>query len=67
MSDKQPIAEALAHSTGKIPIQERSIRVGNLIVVNGHGVNHTALKQRFAEGDYRTHEQGFRPEFYLHI
>jgi SAM-dependent methyltransferase len=56
MIEKQPIAEAPAHHTRKIPIHERSVRVGDVIVVNGHGVNHTLLKQRFAEGNYHLHE-----------
>src|SRR5258708_210166 len=56
MIENQPIAEAPAHHTRKIPIHERSVRVGDVIVVNGHGVNHTLLKQRFAEGNYHLHE-----------
>src|SRR5207245_1840108 len=40
----------------KIPIQERSVLVGEVIVVNGHGVNRVALKQRFAEGGYQAQE-----------
>ncbi len=56
MIDKQPIAEAPTHPTKKIPIQERSIRVGDMIVVNGYRANRTLLKQRFAEGGYQVHE-----------
>src|SRR5258708_37323938 len=56
MIEKQPIAEAPAHHTRKIPIYERSVRVGDVIVVNGHRVNHTLLKQRFVEGNYHLHE-----------
>ncbi len=56
MIENQPIAEAPAHHTRKIPIHERSVRVGDVIVVNGHGVNHTLLKQRFVEGNYHLHE-----------
>jgi SAM-dependent methyltransferase len=56
MIDNQPVADAPAHQTKKVPIQERSVRVGEMIVVNGHGVNRTSLKQRFAEGDYQKHE-----------
>lgn len=40
----------------KIPIQERSVRVGDAIVVNGYRVNHALLKERFAEGGYQVHE-----------
>lgn len=43
-------------TTRKIPIQDRSVRVGDVIVVNAHGVNRALLKQRFAEGSYRLHE-----------
>jgi len=46
----------------KIPIQERSVLVGNMIVVNGCGVNRTLLKQRFAEGSYQVQET---PHFLL--
>ncbi|MFL5624862.1 MAG: methyltransferase domain-containing protein [Ktedonobacteraceae bacterium] len=56
MIDNQPIAEAPAHQIRQIPIHERSVRVGDVIVVNGHRVNRTLLKQRFAEGDYHLHE-----------
>jgi hypothetical protein len=40
----------------KIPIQERSVRVGDVVVVNAYRVNRTLLKQRFAEGGYQVHE-----------
>lgn len=40
----------------QVSIQERSILVGEMIVVNGHGVNLTLLKQRFVEGGYQIHE-----------
>jgi SAM-dependent methyltransferase len=46
----------------KVSIQERSVLVGDIIVVNGHGVNRAALKQRFAEGGYQAHET---PHFLL--
>lgn len=62
MYEEPPMAE-IQHSVDrtnptakKIPIHERSVRVGDVIVVNGHGVNRTLLKQRFAEGDYQFHE-----------
>jgi len=56
MIDNQPVPETLARQSRKIPIQERSVLVGDVIVVNGYGVNRNALKQRFAEGDYEAHE-----------
>ncbi len=46
----------------KIPIQERSVRVGNVIVVNGYRVNRSLLIHRFAEGGYQAHET---PHFLL--
>ena len=39
-----------------IPIHERSVLVGDVIVVNGYRVNRTSLKARFAEGGYQLHE-----------
>jgi SAM-dependent methyltransferase len=48
--------------TRKVPIQDRSVLVGDIIVVNGHGVNRVALKQRFAEGGYQAQET---PHFLL--
>ncbi len=62
MIDNQPITEAPAHPTRKIPIHERSVRVGDVIVVNAYRVNRTLLKQRFAEGGYQAHET---PHFLL--
>ena len=49
-------------SAGKVPIQERSTLVGDIIFVNGHRVNRTLLKQRFAEGGYQAQET---PHFVL--
>jgi hypothetical protein len=40
----------------KIPIHERSVLVGDIIVVNGHGVNRTSLEQRFSEGGYQSQQ-----------
>lgn len=40
----------------KIPIHERTIPAGGLLVVNGYGVNQYALKQRFSEGGYQLHQ-----------
>jgi SAM-dependent methyltransferase len=49
-------------TTRKVSIQERSVLVGDIIFVNGHGVNRTPLKQRFAEGSYQVQET---PHFLL--
>src|SRR5690348_5539633 len=45
-----------------VSIQERSVLVGNIIVVNGHGAKLALLKQRFAEGGYQVQET---PHFLL--
>jgi len=49
-------------SPRKVPIQERSVLVGDIIFVNGYHVNRTLLKQRFAEGGYEAKET---PHFLL--
>jgi 2-polyprenyl-3-methyl-5-hydroxy-6-metoxy-1,4-benzoquinol methylase len=49
-------------SPKKVPIQERSVLVGDIIFVNGHRVNRTLLKKRFAEGGYEAKET---PHFLL--
>lgn len=46
----------------KVSIQDRSVLVGDLIVVNGDKVNQALLKQRFAEGGYTLQET---PHFLL--
>ncbi len=46
----------------QVPIQERSVRIGDFIVVNGYHVNRALLKARFAEGGYQVHET---PHFLL--
>ena len=46
----------------KISIQERSVLVGEMIVVNGYGVNRDTLKTRFIEGKYISSET---PRFIL--
>jgi len=48
--------------TKKISIRERSIHVGDFVVVNGYRVNRDLLKERFAEGGYQAHET---PHFLL--
>jgi hypothetical protein len=42
--------------TRKVSIQERSVQVGNIIVVNGYRANRALLTQRFAEGGYASQE-----------
>ncbi len=49
-------------SPRKVPIQERSVLVGDIIFVNGHRVNQALLKKRFAEGGYEVKET---PHFLL--
>ncbi len=46
----------------QVPIQERSVRIGDFIVVNGYHVNRALLKARFAEGGYQVHKT---PHFLL--
>jgi hypothetical protein len=62
MTENQAIINDANPKTKKVPIQERSVLVGDMIVVNGHGVNRTLLKQRFAEGGYQAQET---PHFLL--
>jgi len=56
MIDNQPVANTPTHQSKKIPIHERSVRVGDVIVINGHGINRTSLKQRFVEEGYQVHQ-----------
>jgi hypothetical protein len=56
MTESRAIINDAHPKTKKVPIQERSVLVGELIVVNGHGVNQNLLKQRFAEGGYQVQE-----------
>ncbi len=56
MVDNQPGAKTSAHSSRKISILERSVRIDDVIVINGHGVNRTLLKHSFAQGGYTVHE-----------
>ena len=46
----------------KVSIQERSVLVGDIIVVNGYRVNRALLEDRFAEGDYHMQQT---PHFLL--
>src|SRR5260221_2572616 len=56
MIDHQPSVQRPAQQAKTIPIQERSVRVGDVIVVNGYHTNRSSLKARFAEGGYQVHE-----------
>ena len=56
MTEGQTTTHNAHQKTNKVSSQERSILVGDLIVINGHGANRTLLKQRFAEGGYQAHE-----------
>jgi SAM-dependent methyltransferase len=60
MTEKQAMTTSPQHK--RVSIQERSVLVGETIVVNGHGVNRTSLKGRFAEGGYQVQET---PHFLL--
>jgi len=62
MTESQTTVNDTSPKTKKVSIQERSVLVGEMIVVNGHGVNRTSLKQRFAEGGYQGQET---PHFLL--
>lgn len=62
MIDNQPSAEIAAHQLKKVSIQERSVLVGDVIVVNGYHVNRSSLIQRFSQGGYQTQET---PHFLL--
>ena len=56
MIEDQPSLHPSHPKTKKISIQERSVHVGDFVVVNGYRVNRTLLKERFAEGGYDAHE-----------
>jgi SAM-dependent methyltransferase len=62
MSDKQTSIGSETSHIRKVSIQERSVLIGDLIVVNGQGVNRELLKLRFAEGGYAVYET---PHFLL--
>lgn len=62
MTENQATINATSPQNKRVSIQERSVLVGEIIVVNGHGVNLTSLKRRFAEGGYRVQET---PHFLL--
>ncbi|HEV2581653.1 MAG TPA: hypothetical protein VGT44_12440, partial [Ktedonobacteraceae bacterium] len=56
MIDPRPDAQPSAQQGRTIPIQERSVRVGDVIVVTGYRVKRSSLTARFAEGGYQVHE-----------
>ncbi len=56
MIDRQPSTKASIQQARTIPIHERSVLVGGVIVVNGYRANRISLKGRFAEGGYQVHE-----------
>ena len=56
MIENQPSISPTQAKTKKIPIQERSVHVGDFVVVNGYRVNRLLLKERFVEGGYQAHE-----------
>lgn len=58
------ITNASGSNRKKVPIQERSVLVRDIIVVNGFGANRSLLNQRFAEGAYQAQET---PHFSAYI
>lgn len=58
MIDNQPhqMAPSLAR---KISIQDRSVLVDDLIVINGYKVNRNSLKRQFADGGYHVQETAY--------
>ena len=62
MTENQATLNARGLQKKGVSIQERSVRVGDIIVVNGHGAHLALLKRRFAEGGYQVQET---PHFLL--
>ena len=56
MIEQQPGTARRGRQTRRIPIHERSVLVGDVIVVNGSRANRPALKARITEGGYQLHE-----------
>jgi hypothetical protein len=56
MIDHQPAGAAAACQSRKVSIQERSVLVGDIVVVNGYGVNCTRLQPPSSEGGYAVQE-----------
>ncbi len=53
MTNQEDHANNTPGRTRKVSIRERSVKVGDLITVNGARVKVSLLKERFAEGSYR--------------
>jgi SAM-dependent methyltransferase len=62
MTENQATLHASSSKNKSVSIQERSVLVGDIIVVNGHGANLALLKRRFAEGGYQVQQT---PHFLL--
>jgi SAM-dependent methyltransferase len=56
MAESQVSLQGSRPKPKKVSIQERSVLVGDIIIVNGYRVDRAALKQRFAEGGYHLQE-----------
>ena len=56
MIEKRPTTSPIQAKRKKVSIQERSLHVGDFIIVNGYRVNHSLLKERFTEGGYQVNE-----------
>ncbi|MBO0796682.1 MAG: hypothetical protein J2P36_37840, partial [Ktedonobacteraceae bacterium] len=46
----------VSSKTKKVPIQDRSVLIGDLVVINAYRANLPSLKQRFSEGGYTLKE-----------
>ncbi|MBO0791484.1 MAG: class I SAM-dependent methyltransferase [Ktedonobacteraceae bacterium] len=57
MTESYPSSDQTsAQPAKKVSIQDRSVLVGDIVVVNGYRVNRELLKSRFAEGGYQMQE-----------
>jgi hypothetical protein len=56
MLDRQSPAQTPAQQAGATSIHERSVRVGDVIVVSGYRVHRASLQARFAAEGYQVHE-----------
>jgi hypothetical protein len=56
MLENQSTAQTPTQQARTTSIQERSVRIGDVIVVNGYHVNRSLLQARFADRGYRVHE-----------
>lgn len=62
MTESQTLHMDASSKMKTVSIQDRSLLIGNIIIVNGYGVNRTHLQQRFSEGGYQMQEA---PHFLL--